>query len=209
MTTPGDSPRADLKRYQRRSCPICLEGFTAENPSLLYSCGHSYHFQCAESWLARSTRCPVCDREIRSEDAQVDDDCKPVKQKRIHEPMCASTMAHSTRSLASTDTSPSSTLAATTRKPTKTVSWDSDDEDANCEHHTLLAEGAPLSSAGGAGVAVSQTSQPAVEAAEVENSVDGTLGSAGSREAAPGSAARRGRLAKTWHRLVGCCYGWM
>jgi hypothetical protein len=51
------------------SCPICLaevEGhlLAAGDPSVCrLRCGHRYHTACIESWLARSSTCPVCRRD--------------------------------------------------------------------------------------------------------------------------------------------------
>lgn len=30
------------------------------NPRFLYACGHTFHLQCAESWLQRASTCPFC-----------------------------------------------------------------------------------------------------------------------------------------------------
>merc|ERR1711916_302740 len=71
----GSMQDASIKpRFDRQSCPICLENFSQANPSVLYSCGHNYHLQCAESWFVRSSRCPVCDQDIRDASCHVDED---------------------------------------------------------------------------------------------------------------------------------------
>ncbi len=45
-------------------CPICLELYTEENPSMHCKCGHEFHLQCSESWKQRSDECPVCFRKL-------------------------------------------------------------------------------------------------------------------------------------------------
>ena len=46
------------------ACPVCLEGYTADNPRILTRCNHDFHLQCAMAWSERSQRCPVCDRKM-------------------------------------------------------------------------------------------------------------------------------------------------
>ncbi|XP_057962072.1 E3 ubiquitin-protein ligase At3g02290 [Malania oleifera] len=43
-------------------CPICLEGYTHENPEIVLQCSHHYHLGCAYEWMERSPCCPICDK---------------------------------------------------------------------------------------------------------------------------------------------------
>ncbi|EPS59994.1 hypothetical protein M569_14811, partial [Genlisea aurea] len=42
-------------------CAVCLEGFKeGEKCRLLPSCKHSFHVDCVDVWLSKSSQCPVC-----------------------------------------------------------------------------------------------------------------------------------------------------
>ncbi|XP_059459103.1 probable E3 ubiquitin-protein ligase RHB1A [Corylus avellana] len=45
-------------------CPICLEEYDAENPSLITRCEHHFHLSCILEWMERSDACPICDQEM-------------------------------------------------------------------------------------------------------------------------------------------------
>ncbi|KAK4798863.1 hypothetical protein SAY86_024228 [Trapa natans] len=66
----GDSssvPAADGDVFED-SCSICLEPFTAEDPSTVTNCKHEYHLQCILEWSQRSKECPICWRILTLED---------------------------------------------------------------------------------------------------------------------------------------------
>ncbi|XP_051144094.1 RING-H2 finger protein ATL22-like [Andrographis paniculata] len=43
------------------ACSICLEGYCPEEQlRSIAKCQHSFHAQCIEQWLSKSTTCPVC-----------------------------------------------------------------------------------------------------------------------------------------------------
>eukprot|EP01061_Rhynchopus_euleeides_P038302 TRINITY_DN65779_c0_g1_i1.p2 TRINITY_DN65779_c0_g1~~TRINITY_DN65779_c0_g1_i1.p2 ORF type:complete len:203 (+),score=33.73 TRINITY_DN65779_c0_g1_i1:621-1229(+) len=46
--------------YKQDTCSICLEKYGRENPAMMYTCGHAFHLQCAESWRQRRVTCPMC-----------------------------------------------------------------------------------------------------------------------------------------------------
>ena len=46
-------------------CPICLELFVDTNPAIPCECSHTFHFQCVEEWLQRSSECPVCYKKLK------------------------------------------------------------------------------------------------------------------------------------------------
>lgn len=64
-------PKGDLKVSpttsdgNSTSCPICLEDFQV-NDTICWSknpnCHHSFHFDCAFSWLEENDDCPICRR---------------------------------------------------------------------------------------------------------------------------------------------------
>ena len=62
-------------------CPICYEKITSETGVVTTSCGHSYHFACISSWLAKQEAgsCPCCRKEMSGtenfpEEAEADSD---------------------------------------------------------------------------------------------------------------------------------------
>ena len=51
-------------------CPICTEPLPASlRPT---KCGHYFHKQCLETWLKKSTSCPVCREIIKKQADTVD-----------------------------------------------------------------------------------------------------------------------------------------
>ena len=49
------------------TCSICMEDFKeADHIRKLPPCGHIFHLHCVDTWLVRSTVCPVCRAELRS-----------------------------------------------------------------------------------------------------------------------------------------------
>uniref|UniRef100_A0A7N0TXS5 RING-type domain-containing protein n=1 Tax=Kalanchoe fedtschenkoi TaxID=63787 RepID=A0A7N0TXS5_KALFE len=49
----------------RSSCAICLEDFEEGEAVEKSGCGHFFHEECIERWLARATPCPICRTQIR------------------------------------------------------------------------------------------------------------------------------------------------
>lgn len=43
-------------------CPICLEEYDTENPSITTRCEHPFHLSCILEWMERSDACPICDK---------------------------------------------------------------------------------------------------------------------------------------------------
>jgi len=41
-------------------CVVCLENYTKGQVMRVLPCGHSFHRQCIDKWLERSTTCPIC-----------------------------------------------------------------------------------------------------------------------------------------------------
>jgi len=46
------------------SCAVCLDEFAGEQHVRQLPCGHRFHAPCIDQWLARSTRCPLCSRDV-------------------------------------------------------------------------------------------------------------------------------------------------
>lgn len=46
------------------SCAVCLDEFAEEQHVRQLPCGHRFHAPCIDQWLARSTRCPLCSRDV-------------------------------------------------------------------------------------------------------------------------------------------------
>lgn len=46
------------------TCCICLADFEDGDVLLLLGCGHRYHSDCAEAWLRRQNRCPLCNGTV-------------------------------------------------------------------------------------------------------------------------------------------------
>ncbi|KAK3284844.1 hypothetical protein CYMTET_7527 [Cymbomonas tetramitiformis] len=53
-----------LQEEEEECCPTCLEEYTDDNPRIITKCSHHFHLGCIYEWMERSTRCPVCDKEM-------------------------------------------------------------------------------------------------------------------------------------------------
>ncbi|OAY27902.1 E3 ubiquitin-protein ligase RHF1A isoform X1 [Manihot esculenta] len=56
----GSSSGAAIDDAFEDACSICLEPFTAQDPSTVTSCKHEYHLQCILEWSQRRKECPIC-----------------------------------------------------------------------------------------------------------------------------------------------------
>ena len=55
-------------RDDEECCAVCRMGFEAGDSCLgLPRCGHAYHAECLEPWLAENKGCPLCKTEIEEE----------------------------------------------------------------------------------------------------------------------------------------------
>jgi hypothetical protein len=50
----------------QRQCMICFESFSSGEQLRILPCLHKYHAACIDSWLGRSSLCPICKHDIRS-----------------------------------------------------------------------------------------------------------------------------------------------
>tara|TARA_B100000902_G_C27147487_1_gene831898 strand:+ start:28 stop:720 length:693 start_codon:yes stop_codon:yes gene_type:complete len=61
---------ASLLKKENHMCSICLTDVTLDKKVL--SCDHVYHKKCIDKWLERKSTCPVCRKEVGSEDPVLD-----------------------------------------------------------------------------------------------------------------------------------------
>ena len=47
-------------------CAICMEQFEETATLSLLPCGHAFHCDCAEGWIADNDCCPMCKQTITS-----------------------------------------------------------------------------------------------------------------------------------------------
>jgi hypothetical protein len=62
----------DLFSEPGANCAVCLSEFAVDERLRRLPCGHYFHRRCADEWLRRSKRCPLC---IRAIDEAVDSPC--------------------------------------------------------------------------------------------------------------------------------------
>ncbi len=48
------------------TCNVCMEDLAMGDAMRLLSCKHAFHLPCIDTWLARSTLCPICRAELRT-----------------------------------------------------------------------------------------------------------------------------------------------
>ncbi len=46
------------------NCAICLEDMLVGESAMVFPCGHMFHDQCTDQWLARKGTCPLCRRRV-------------------------------------------------------------------------------------------------------------------------------------------------
>ena len=61
---------ASLLKRENPMCSICLTDVTLDKKVL--SCEHVYHKKCIDKWLDRKSTCPVCRKEVGTEDPVLD-----------------------------------------------------------------------------------------------------------------------------------------
>lgn len=54
-------------------CSICLDEFTADDPSNSTQCGHMFHLQCIMQWAQRSQECPMCFKALRLQEESLNE----------------------------------------------------------------------------------------------------------------------------------------
>ncbi|KAI5079679.1 hypothetical protein GOP47_0005158 [Adiantum capillus-veneris] len=58
------NPSIECANDEQDTCPTCLEGYDNANPKRSTSCGHHFHLSCILQWMERSTRCPICRKNV-------------------------------------------------------------------------------------------------------------------------------------------------
>jgi hypothetical protein len=48
------------------TCNVCMEDLETGDAMRLLPCKHAFHVPCIDTWLARSTLCPICRAELRT-----------------------------------------------------------------------------------------------------------------------------------------------
>ncbi|KAG9144436.1 hypothetical protein Leryth_022942 [Lithospermum erythrorhizon] len=48
-----------------RDCAVCLDDIEIDQPArMVPGCNHGFHLQCADTWLAKNSVCPLCRANI-------------------------------------------------------------------------------------------------------------------------------------------------
>lgn len=55
------------------SCAVCTDDFIAMERVTRLPCGHEFHRECVTTWLKRHCTCPVCRRELRTDNPEYED----------------------------------------------------------------------------------------------------------------------------------------
>lgn len=73
-------------------CPICLLRFVdnkaSETPSQaikLPECGHTFHCECLTKWLEHTSSCPMCRKDLPTDDPMYEEYKKQKKREKIRE----------------------------------------------------------------------------------------------------------------------------
>ncbi|BAT86397.1 E3 ubiquitin-protein [Vigna angularis] len=64
------------------ACSICLEEFSASDPSTFTNCKHEFHLHCILEWCQRSSQCPMCWQSISLKDLTSQELFEAVEQER-------------------------------------------------------------------------------------------------------------------------------
>merc|ERR1712232_1465170 len=63
-------------------CMICMEHFANGDVLRTLPCLHRYHKQCVDTWLHRSSTCPICKRDVTDTTAPVMEVSRPANDER-------------------------------------------------------------------------------------------------------------------------------
>ena len=74
---------ASLLKKENPMCSICLTDITLDKKEL--SCNHMYHKKCIDKWLERKSTCPVCRKEVGSEEPVVDFELPTRRRTRVRD----------------------------------------------------------------------------------------------------------------------------
>lgn len=62
---PKAATQADLREFGDELC-FCMVDYEIGDKVVTTPCGHHYHEECLKKWLEGSTKCPVCNKEVRA-----------------------------------------------------------------------------------------------------------------------------------------------
>eukprot|EP00427_Karlodinium_veneficum_P033917 CAMPEP_0169285526 /NCGR_PEP_ID=MMETSP1016-20121227/58748_1 /TAXON_ID=342587 /ORGANISM="Karlodinium micrum, Strain CCMP2283" /LENGTH=380 /DNA_ID=CAMNT_0009375045 /DNA_START=27 /DNA_END=1166 /DNA_ORIENTATION=+ len=80
-STSDGKARADLRNDENK-CMICMEHFADGDVLRTLPCLHRYHKQCVDTWLHRSSSCPICKRDVTDTTAPVMEISRPANDER-------------------------------------------------------------------------------------------------------------------------------
>jgi len=66
----------DDSTHGNTSCAVCLSDYREGDVLRDFPCGHQFHRRCADQWLARNKRCPLCMRAIDEVDRNSSCPCR-------------------------------------------------------------------------------------------------------------------------------------
>ena len=98
MSMPLESPLEGRERIPRKMldpdrndgpfCTVCLESCAGPCEVADISCGHIFHYECLQAWLAKQSTCPLCRADLSSsvnasdtEDRQLRRELPPLNRK--------------------------------------------------------------------------------------------------------------------------------
>jgi len=57
----------EMSQKYMQECQICLKSYTKEDKVAEIRCGmkHIFHYKCAEAWLTKNQKCPLCDSKVK------------------------------------------------------------------------------------------------------------------------------------------------
>ncbi|KAI0562722.1 hypothetical protein FGB62_55g069 [Gracilaria domingensis] len=61
---------------QLNSCPICTEQFELHEIARRLPCGHMYHSECIVPWLKQHCTCPMCRKELPTDNREYEEEKK-------------------------------------------------------------------------------------------------------------------------------------
>lgn len=60
----------NIDDYNKESCIICADDFLKGNKLICLQCSHFFHDQCIITWLRKRNQCPVCRKELKTDDEE-------------------------------------------------------------------------------------------------------------------------------------------
>lgn len=60
-----DTKKVTKDMKKKKDCAICMKDFKTDDKVFALKCGHSFHVECLEPWLASNTVCPACRYDLK------------------------------------------------------------------------------------------------------------------------------------------------